>query len=88
MSHIQGQYTCAQCKGTFAKSRSDEDVKAEAREDPFGFQTPPPDDPFNGEMAMICHECYISIAAWVVAHGGIENATACRKQNGMSCPHI
>jgi hypothetical protein len=76
------QYQCERCGGIFTKGWSDAEARAEADQDPYGFQTPPPDDP---ETATICHGCFEEMKAWVEAHGGIENAMVCNCE-GDDCP--
>lgn len=82
MSHVQKQFQCARCGGTYTKAWSDAEAQAEADQDPYGFQTPPSNDP---EMVTLCHNCYEEMKAWVLAHGGIESAMACNCR-GDDCP--
>jgi hypothetical protein len=71
----------------FTKAWPDEEADAEAQQDPFGFQTSPADDPFNGEMTIICDHCYQEMAAWATAHGGIEKAMTCAMAE-TACTHM
>lgn len=83
MNLTQDEYECERCGGVFLKAWSDAEMQAEAAQDPFGFQTPPKSDP---QMATICDGCFQQMRAWIEAHGGLENAMACRCPENPDCP--
>lgn len=86
MSLAKNEYQCDRCRGVFTRGWSQADAQAEAVQDPFGFQTPPENDPFNGEMATICDDCFQQLKTWFAAHGGVEKAMTCNCSENVSCP--
>lgn len=85
MDLAENEYRCERCDQVFLKGWSDAEAEAEAERDPFGFQKPPPDDPFGGEMATVCSDCFREIRNWVIAHGGVDRAMACLGCKAGSC---
>lgn len=83
MTLTQDEFQCERCGGVFKKGWSDEERDAEAKADPYGFQTPPPENP---DIASVCEDCFQEMRVWIEAHGGLENAMACRCPENPDCP--
>lgn len=72
------QLQCESCGEVFLRAWSDADAQKEAQQDPYGIQ--------NGEMSIICDDCFQEMIAWADAHGGIDAAVACA-ESGQECRH-
>lgn len=62
-----GQYQCAKCKGTFAKTRPDDEALAEAVSK-FG------EGLIDGKLEVVCDDCFLELLAYEA--GGASNPEA------------